>query len=215
MNITFGVCTTLDDPSRLDAVLSNIQKLNAIGSEIIIAGPNSGAWITHKKNVIAKAAQNDVIVFLHDYYLFDNRWYQAYEQFGYDWDVCSNPQFLMNGQRHFTDWVLWDHPYNPRYTSVEYTNYSLKKFQYISGGFFLAKKQFILDNPFNENMSVGSAEDVEWSLRIRNTSRIVCNPAALVIHNKQHRDCGRVGFPFTQPTHSDITTYKRMIGYDE
>jgi GT2 family glycosyltransferase len=121
----------------------------------------------------------------------------------------------MNGQRHFTDWVLWDHPYNPRYTSVEYTNYSLKKFQYISGGFFLAKKQFILDNPFNENMSVGSAEDVEWSLRIRNTAKIVCNPTALVIHNKQHRDWGRVGFPFTQPTHSDIGTYKRMIGYVE
>lgn len=213
MNLTFGICTTLDDPQRLDDVISSIQKLNAVGSEIIIAGPNSGAWITHKKNVLTRSAKNDVVVLLHDYYLFDKRWYEAYEEFGYNWDVCNNPQFLIDGNRHFTDWILWDHPQYPRYTSLEYTNY-ITKFQYISGGFFLAKKQFLLDHPFNESLPVGSPEDVEWSLRIRDVARIACNPCAIVIHNKKHRDCGREGFPFKQSTHSHIDEYKRMIGYD-
>ncbi len=216
MKLTFGICTSLEDPSRVDRVISSIQDLHLEdGSEIIIAGPNSGKWITHKKNLLARVAKNDVIVILHDYYLFDPKWYIAYEKFGYDWDVCSNPQFLLNGNRHFTDWVTWDNKNYPRYTSLDYSIHSETKSQYISGGFFLVKKQFLLNNPFDENIPEGSPEDVEWSFRIRNDSKILCNPFAIVIHNKEHRDCGKVGFPFTQSIHCKLETYKRIIGYHE
>jgi hypothetical protein len=53
----------------------------------------------------------------------------------------------------------------------------------------LVKKQVMLDNPFNEELSWGDADDVDWSLRTRHKYRYVCNGSAVVKHNKKHRDC--------------------------
>jgi len=225
MKMTFGICTSgnvrhksrppHNDLSSYYTTIESIKSLNIPDVEILTADCSSGVWLTDKKNAIARQASHDVIVLLHDYFTFDKRWYQAYKEFGDKWDVCSNPQFLMDGNRHFTDWVMWYNEKPPvQYTSIEYTNWSYTKKQYISGGFFLVKKQFLLDNPLNEELPVGSTEDVEWSLRIRDKAMIACNPAALVIHNKQHRDMGRVGFPFQQTTHFHIDWYKRMLNYD-
>ncbi len=224
MSLTFGICVggnvrlknrpPENDLTNYLQTMESILELNIPDAQILIADSSFGGWITHKKNAIAKEAKYDTIVMLHDYFTFDKHWYQAVQQFGDKWDVCCHPQFLIDGNRHFTDWVMWDHPYVPRYTTIEYTNYSHTKHQYISGGFFLVKKQFLLDNPFDETLPVGSAEDVEWSLRIRNTARIACNPAAIVRHNKKHRDVGRTGFPFEQTTHFNIDWYKGMLNYD-
>jgi hypothetical protein len=59
---------------------------------------------------------------------------------------------------------------------------------YISGNYFLVKKSFILSNPLNEDLTWGMSEDVEWSLRIRDTAVIKCNGKSIVKHNKIHRD---------------------------
>ena len=40
----------------------------------------------------------------------------------------------------------------------------------------------------NENMTWGNAEDVEWSLRMRENAVWKCNGKAIVKHNKVHRD---------------------------
>jgi hypothetical protein len=50
------------------------------------------------------------------------------------------------------------------------------------------KKQVALDNPFNEELTHGQAEDVEWSLRVRNRYVVKCNGNSIVKHNKWHRD---------------------------
>jgi len=63
---------------------------------------------------------------------------------------------------------------------------------------FLVKKNFLLQNPFAEWMPPGTSEDVEWSRRVRDKAKIVCNPDAKVRHNKAHRDDGRRGFPYDQ-----------------
>jgi hypothetical protein len=145
-------------------------------------------WITRKKNLIAKYAKYNTLVLLHDYFVFDPQWYQAFEEFGYDWDICCCPQTLMNGKRHFTDWVADAGGPRPIYTMIDYTDNSYTKHQYISGGMFLVKKYFLLMNPFAEWMAPGTAEDVEWSRRVREKARILCNPGAKVRHNKSHRD---------------------------
>lgn len=205
MNLTFGICTTYDDVPRLTEVVKSIKALNIPNVEIIIAGSYNftsvvmfdlGAktvvtdgWTPRKKNLIAKFAYHENLVLLHDYYLFDAEWYDGYVRFGDKWDVCSNPQFLMNGNRHFTDWVVWDDPVLPRYHSLCHDDWTHTKHQYISGGFFLVKRDFLRENPFNEEMKPGSPEDVEWSLRIRDKAEIVCNPLSIVRHNKRHRDC--------------------------
>lgn len=150
--------------------------------------PAEGEWITSKKNTAAWLARYNTIVFMHDYFLLDQYWYDGYEEFGEDWDICSNPQFLIDGKRHFTDWVVWDDPVFPRYTSLDYWDWSATKYQYISGGYFLAKRKVLLDQPFNQDMKKGDPEDVEWSLRVRDKYVIKCNPYSIVRHNKIHRD---------------------------
>jgi len=186
MNLTFGICTTHPRPDRLAEVIASIDALSIPQYEVMIMdGPE---WITTKKNAVALHAKYETLVLLHDYYVFDPGWYESYEKFGYDWDVCSNPQLLLNGKRHSTDWVIWDHTIYPRYYSIPYDNWTFTKFQYISGGYFLVKRQLLLAHPFNEAMPPGSPEDVEWSLRMRNMAVIKCNSGAIVRHNKAHRD---------------------------
>lgn len=201
MSFTFGILTAYEEPSRVAAVVRSIRELNIPGAEIIIAGSYSehapildvhhiltDGWITRKKNLIASLAQHDTLVLLHDYFLFHPEWYNEYQRFGIEWDICSNPQLLMNGKRHFTDWTVWDSPQYPRYHSLAYDDWSQTKYQYISGGYFLVKRDFLREHPLNEDMQPGSPEDVEWSLRVRDRAVIKCNPHAIVRHNKAHRD---------------------------
>jgi len=199
MNLTFGICTTQPRPDRLAEVIASIDALNIPQYEVMIMdGPE---WITTKKNAVALHAKYDTLVLLHDYFVFDPGWYQAYEAFGYEWDVCSNPQMMIDGKRHFTDWVIWDHPIYPRYYSLPYGNLTFTKFQYQSGGYMLVKRNFLQAEPLNGSYVSGQPEDVEWSLRMRNRAVYTCNPHAIVRHNKVHRDCGRPGFPFRQEGH--------------
>jgi len=215
MNLTFGIMSTYENVAQLNVVIESIQYLNIPNVEILVVGSYQGNWssvapnVKHvltdgwtpkKKNLVAKLAQHSTLVLLHDYYLFDPSWYTYWKEFDevVSWDVATNPQFLCNGKRHFTDWVLWDHPTLPRYHSLKYDDWTNNKYQYVSGGYFLCQRQFLRDNPFNESLKPGDAEDVEWSLRIRENGRIVCNPLSTVRHNKVHRDCGKPGFPFEQ-----------------
>ncbi len=205
MNLTFAITSDYSDIPRLDLITRSIYNLQIPNFEVLIIGPGregqSGrvrciafdetpnpGWITKKKNILCQQAQYDTIVLMHDYYLFDPGWYQAYLAFGTDWDICSNPQLLITGQRHFTDWVMWDHPTIPRYTPLDYDEWGLTRHMYISGGYYLLKKAIALQYPMNESMGWGSAEDVEWSLRVRDTCKIVCNKQAIVRHGKIHRD---------------------------
>jgi hypothetical protein len=38
---------------------------------------------------------------------------------------------------------------------------------YVSGSVMIVRKEFMLDNPLDENLGWGEGEDVEWSLRVR------------------------------------------------
>lgn len=210
MNWTFGIFTTYEDVHRLNAVIESIKALNIPSVEILVAGSYqhdwskadlsvqhiiTDGWLPKKKNLVAKFAQHETLCLLHDYFLFDSLWYQAYEEFGYDWTIASNPQLLIDGTRHATDWILWDHPILPRYHSLDYKDWSKTKYQYVSGGFMCVKRDFLRAHPFNEEMLPGSPEDVEWSLRVRDKAIIKCNPNAIVRHNKCHRDVGNLTFP--------------------
>ena len=146
-------------------------------------------WVTHKKNRLDHEAQYEHLVIMHDYYVFDSHWYQNFVTFGSDWDVCSNAQQLMNGKRHFTDWVVWDSPFLPRYTSLSYDDWSHTAYMYQSGGYMVIKKGTLKRFPLNEERGWGTGEDVEWSLSMRPFLTWKCNGKSLVTHNKQHRDC--------------------------
>lgn len=140
-------------------------------------------WITRKKNVIAQEAMYENIVFLHDYVKFEAGWYDWWADFGGDWDIAMNVIENADGSR-FRDWCFWDKPNcpntirepwcpegitfegRPQLAPYDATN---TQHMYVSGTYFLAKKQFMLDNPLNENLFWGQGEDVEHSLRVRDT----------------------------------------------
>jgi hypothetical protein len=212
-DLTFGVVTQWEDPTRIYHMVDTINREmtpSALEYEVLICGEHPSGdqfqyfhdqqihwaprfqhcngWITHKKNKIAEYARGEIIVMMHDYFILQPGWSWGYKIFGFDWDICNNPQQLLDGRRHFTDWVNWDDPEFPKYHSFGYDDWSHTKHQYISGGYFLVKKQVLLDNPFDESMKPGSPEDVEWSLRVRDKYKIVCNRYSTVRHNKMHRD---------------------------
>jgi hypothetical protein len=205
MNFTFGIVTDYSNANRIQEIVSSIRTLQIPKYEILIVSGKRGedssdinyiffddvnkpGWVTTKKNIIASEATFDNIVVFHDYYVFDPDWYKNYLTFGEDWDVCSNAQHLITGKRHFTDWVTWDSPLFPRWTSLRYDDWGHTRYMYQSGGYMLIKKKFLLRFPMNDSMGWGTGEDVEWSLRMRDNANWKCNGDSLVKHNKEHRD---------------------------
>lgn len=207
MNFSFGIVTDYSNPQRLEESINSIRGLNIPHYEIVVVGgaiiiPTQQSdirhiffddakypmWVTRKKNIAVKESRYDNVVLCHDYYTFDKDWYVKYKEFGDDWEICSNAQHLITGKRHFTDWVVWDSPIYPRYHSLDYNDWSHTQYMYISGGYFLVKKHVFDQQPFNEKLVWGQAEDVEWSLRVRDKYLIKCNGNSIVKHNKVHRD---------------------------
>ena len=205
MNFTFAITTDYSDINRLNEVRESIYNLKIPTYEVLIIGGKDYShyndttflyfndkkypgWTTKKKNILVETSRYENVVLMHDYFLFDDNWYNSFVEFGNDWDICSNQQLLIDGKRHFTDWVTWDDPVFPRYTSLSYDDWSRTQHMYMSGGYFIVKKHVVMDNPFNESLMHGQAEDVEWSLRVRDKYRMVCNGNAIVQHNKVHRD---------------------------
>jgi hypothetical protein len=206
MNFTFAITTDYSNMEQIYEVFDSIRELNIPNYEILIIGDKhfnddpdvryihfddtqKKGWVTRKKNILCQEAKYENVVLMHDYYVFDKDWYKSYLKFGNDWDICSNAQLMQNGKRHFTDWVTWDCSLYPRYTSLPYDEWQLTHYMYQSGGYMLVKKQLMLDNPFNEELSWGDADDVEWSLKVRHKYKWICNGDAVVKHNKKHRDC--------------------------
>ena len=217
LNIDFSFCIITDNSVeacyRIAAMINSIRELQIPNYEILIIGGDINrfvgntqdvvkisfdesikpGWITKKKNEIAKVAKYDNLVIMHDYFIMHKNWYQGflkndiYDSF-LNCDICCNPIFMIDSRRDYTDWVTWDHPKYGRQRSLNYTDWSCTKYQYISGGYFIIKKHFFLNNPFNENLVSHQAEDVDWSLKIRDKAKIICNYHSYVKHNKKHRN---------------------------
>jgi hypothetical protein len=199
MQFTFGICTAGD--IDLTDLISNIVSLKVPEYEIlIIGGNNSGdivfdgmvigkyisfdenertGWITRKKNLLAKEAKYDTLVLLHDYYRFEPGWYEGWVKFGNDFDVAINIVKQIDGSR-FADWLLNPELYERTFGYKHHKwalpyNISVPKLQYISGGYFLVKKQFLLDHPLDESRTWGQCEDTEWCERIANHTKMKMN----------------------------------------
>jgi hypothetical protein len=206
---TFGIITVYEDKDRLQEIVSSIRNLNIPEYEILFVGGGDSSsidgqdirkiefdenekskWITRKKNILVQEARYDNVVLMHDYHVFDPNWYEAFKTFGIDWDICSCPQYLINGSRNPMDWSLWDKPGHGRAWSLSYNDWSQTQYMYISGGFFMVKRNVLLEEPLDESLGWNEEEDVEWSMRVRNKYVMKCNENAIVRHNKWHRHAG-------------------------
>jgi glycosyltransferase involved in cell wall biosynthesis len=191
--VTFGICSSPGSSVYLEKVISSIIEQGIQTFEIIIVGNVNlsmgdskniriiefdesikPGWITAKKNLITKYAKYEIIVFLHDYIIFEKDWYQQIKNDLENSDILMCKILNFDGSR-FRDWVLWVHNHEPfdlylqtsRKGLLPYSEKSFSEFMYISGSFWISKKKVMEEFPLNEELVWGESEDVEWSKRVR------------------------------------------------
>lgn len=155
-------------------------------------------WITKKKNIIALNAKYDNIVMLHDYIELENDWYEGFIKYGNDFDFCITKIINNNGHR-FRDYTLF--PYNVDFSKIKYSptiidryfsehcllpydfvnTIKTNKYMYISGSYYVIKKNIATKYLLDENLVWGQSEDVEYSKRLHENGIIIkCNPFSSV-----------------------------------
>jgi hypothetical protein len=172
--------------SRIYEIINTILIQNIPNYEIIIVGgknkyehfdlvthipfDDEKGFITVKKNLITQYSKYENIVFMHDYFSLGEKWYENMLLFDEPWDIMMNRIIDINGDR-FHDWVLhWDKHkclYSKQTeTFLPYNINNLTKYQYISGGYWIAKKHVMINHKLDESIGWGQGEDVRWSEKV-------------------------------------------------
>jgi hypothetical protein len=140
--------------------------------------------LTKKKNIgVMKASYNNVVM-THDYITLIPGWKAGFEKFG-DFNACANIVLNKDGKR-YTDWLTFDHP-TLKQTLIPYTA-SYHGYQYLNGTYIVVKRDFMLDNMWDENLRAFDGEDVEWSKRIQKKIILTFNPYSTIKYSKQKPD---------------------------
>jgi hypothetical protein len=142
-------------------------------------------WLTKKKNIGVLRASYDKVVMTHDYVTFAPGWREGYEKFG-DFTAAANIVLNKDGKR-YTDWITIDHP-EWKQSLIPYNTTAYSKYQYLNGTYIVVKRDFMLDNMWDENLRAFDSEDVEWSKRVRQKITFAFNPYSTVIYSKQKPD---------------------------
>lgn len=234
ISFTFGIITDGNAKSvKQDIITSvnSIRNLKIPGYEIIIVGNESilrqhadlnkdckdirvidfdenqkSKWITRKKNLITQNAKYDNVVYLHDYIIFKDDWYEGWKKFGDNYHACMNKIENLDGTR-FRDWVvfpwhlcysgelaksakeLWDYSdIHNNESLIPYHVTELNKWQYFSGSYWVAKKQIMQEMPLNENLVWDQGEDCDWSMKFSNKYQFSMNHFSTVKFLKQKQD---------------------------
>jgi hypothetical protein len=204
--ITFAIITDGNADERINEIIDSIEAQAIPEYEVLVVGGQTSTlsrlntehlrfdesvgprgWITRKKNLATSFAAHDVTVYLHDYHVFDAGWYAAMVEFGLDFDIQMNAIQMIDGTRMF-DWLTYDHPTLPCHTPIPYDRDDLRPYQYISGGYWVAKTDFMQRYLLNEALAHHQAEDIEWTMRVRPVANYRMNAKAIVRHNKIHRE---------------------------
>lgn len=190
MEFTFGIITSGTQDKSINKIIDSIEQQNIKEYEIVIVGNSyvdrkntkiikfdeniKSKWITKKKNIITQNSKFENIVYLHDYIIFEDDWYNGFLKFGNKFDVCMNIINNYDGTR-YRDWCIciWDN------TKIEeiigpslkcnmpYDETRFKKHMYFSGCYWVAKKSIMLEFPLDERLIWGQGEDVFWSSKVR------------------------------------------------
>jgi len=233
MNFTFGIITGGNNEGIINQMIDSIENQHIPNYEIIIVGTcyvhranttvipfyeaYKPMWITKKKNIITDNAKYENIVYLHDYIVFCDGWYEGFLQYGNNFDLCMNKIVNPDGSR-FRDWHLgWGEATKLGLPHHEVYNYLLpydegrfSKYMYFSGSYWVAKKHVMIEFPLNEDHVWGSAEDIEWSNRVREKYTFKMNANSMVKLLK-YKD--PVFHPITEWELECIrSNYERMMG---
>jgi len=207
LDFTFGIITAGSD--YIQRIVDSIRSQNIPNYEIIIVGKTSisgnniitipfdesikKGWITKKKNIISQNAKYENIVFLHDYYELTEGWYEGFKKFGNGFQICINKITNLHGAR-FRDYVLFKGILPIETTLLPYSHRlspKLSKLAYISGGYYVVKRNIALKFPLLETLSWNQGEDVIFSHTLsRNNIIFECNQYSSVHLLKEKGTCG-------------------------
>lgn len=189
MKFTFGIITSPESQVYLQQVVDSIceQNIPADCFEIVVVGGSEAykddnmtvipfdtskkrMWITKQKNTITETAKYENVVYLHDYVSLMPGWYDGFKTFGNEFDICMTPILNLDGSR-YRDWTIWIADDDPdsqnRNRLLPYDVTNLSKFMYISGAYWIAKRDLMQKFPLDERLSWGESEDVLWSRQVR------------------------------------------------
>jgi hypothetical protein len=202
MDFTFGIITDGNSCQFVQNQIDSIKKQNILNYEIIIVGNcdiptdknvtiinfdenQKNSWITKKKNLITYNANYENIVFSHDYFVFEDGWYEGQLLSGNDFEIRID-KIVNSDNTRYRDWVLWTGDNDELHSIVKenailpYDVNYMSKHQYISGGYWISKKHIMEEFPLNETLSWGESEDVEWSKRVRDKYKFTMNQNSTV-----------------------------------
>jgi hypothetical protein len=203
MDFTFGIITTCDSINSVADIILSIKKLNIPKYEIIVVGGNKiddvihvpfdetvkPMWITKKKNIICKMAQYENIVLIHDYINFNEDWYSGFLKFGNDFNICVS-KILNKDKTRFRDYTIY--PSNTPFTQRALIPYDypsslrLSYISYISGSYYIIKKDIALKFQLDERLCWGDGEDILLIKQLlHNNITIKCNKYSTVKFQKQ------------------------------
>ena len=216
--ISFVVITSGKDHQSIFQVIDSIERLSISNYEIIVVGgmeklPTKNntihipfdehskplPWLTRKKNLGVRISTYDIVVIMHDYYVFDPNWYIEFEKFGTDWDICVQQNFHMPEQGNIrgNGWrvnLVPGYPELPYAMTIPWDIDCLIPYMEIQGAFWVAKRDLMLQEPLDENILCGQGDDTEWNSRVvpcfmgRNPNqlgyKIVANPKCISRFNR-------------------------------
>lgn len=209
MNFTFGIITGGGQDQYINTCIDSIESENIPNYEIIIVGNSlvkrknttvvpfdehiKQKWITKKKNIITELSRYENIVYMHDYIKLNNGWYAGQLLSGNEFFVRMDKIIDASGAR-FRDWCIWPHNKNfmdkeiGRNCLIPYSIRHLSKFQYISGSYWIAKKNIMKEFPMDESLVWGEGEDVSWSKQVREKYNFDMNINSTVILMKHGKN---------------------------
>ena len=213
MNFTFGIVTAGDMEDRIRAIVDSIIAQQIPTYEILIVGDCKATdlgdkvtilpfdetvkrgWLTRKKNLICQRAAYETVVLLHDYIRLEPGWYEGFLRFGDNFQICVTPVLTHTAGR-FRDFTLYpwglEAPFQER-CLIPYTanipDHS-RKLLYISGAYYIIKRNTSLQEPLDERLVHCAGDDVEFTQRLaRRGVLIQCNPYSQVKFLKWKEQC--------------------------
>jgi hypothetical protein len=120
-----------------------------------------GVTLGMKKNTIAREATRPNLLIAHDRYVLDPGFFEGFDRFGYDFDLCTVRQTFDDGTAYPAycamngTGLVWA-------PTVHCENYNvLHANQYVNGGLMVFKTHAVRDQRFNDLLPWNQAEDVE------------------------------------------------------
>ena len=209
--VTIGIASGGNNDEKIKRCVESIISNFPNGVEIIIAGPVCPAvshipikYITaevaadetripicKKKNLVVESASHEIVILMHDRYIFPHGFNEKFAQDTFAWDVlCFKQNALdLNGCR-LQDWLEIDeldvsqiasnkdisqiHPFSLTKSSARLINYSIyPKTLTVNGGFFAVKKSWFESVKLAEYLYWAEIEDDDFSLRAQDAGAVI------------------------------------------